>query len=266
MEVFLKKITMFLWILFLFIGINANNFAAPKSSYQPNTVWHSINVSNQKNNVIHSKNRINKKQLLQKRQLAKKLARLFNEKQTLLVKNQKSQDENEILQNKNTESQQTITQLQDQNTELQQKIIQLQTKLNVILQQQISVISPFMSSYPKLEQIIRALDLPFALVCAIVIIILLFLWLILKSFRRPERILVSQKVKQNVPASESEKDINYKYLAGEDVVTAKLNLAHAYCDMESYASAKEILASIVKEGTEQQREEARGLLAKINKS
>jgi len=89
----------------------------------------------------------------------------------------------------------------------------------------------------------------------IALLLLLILW---KYCCQPNASLVV-----DIQESKFTKPPNYKYLAGEDVVTAKLNLAHAYYDMSDYASAEEILHSVIEEGTQQQREEAQNLLTKI---
>lgn len=52
-------------------------------------------------------------------------------------------------------------------------------------------------------------------------------------------------------------------LAGTDVVGTKLDLARAYIDMGDNDSARDILAEVIEEGNEQQKQEAKGLVEKI---
>lgn len=60
-------------------------------------------------------------------------------------------------------------------------------------------------------------------------------------------------------ASENEFD----FLAGTDESATKLDLARAYIDMEDTVGAKELLQEVVEEGTDQQKTEARELLANL---
>jgi len=52
-------------------------------------------------------------------------------------------------------------------------------------------------------------------------------------------------------------------LAGTDVVGTKLDLARAYIDMGDKDSARDILTEVIEEGTDQQKQEAQGLVEKI---
>lgn len=53
------------------------------------------------------------------------------------------------------------------------------------------------------------------------------------------------------------------FLAGTDVVGTKLDLARAYIDMGDGESAREILAEVLKEGSEQQKQEAQALAQQL---
>ena len=81
-------------------------------------------------------------------------------------------------------------------------------------------------------------------------------------------IRLSKKSKPQIPSEptppESKKTryLNYKYIAGEDVVTAKLDLARAYVDMGDYKNAETILQDIIKDGSETQKIDAKNLLEK----
>lgn len=59
--------------------------------------------------------------------------------------------------------------------------------------------------------------------------------------------------------------INFSYFAGEDIVTSKLDLARAYIDMGDFTGAKELLQTILKEGNEDQKREAKGLLERVTR-
>ena len=52
-------------------------------------------------------------------------------------------------------------------------------------------------------------------------------------------------------------------LAGTDVVGTKLDLARAYIDMGDNDSARDILTEVIEEGSDQQKQEAKGLVEKI---
>lgn len=229
-------------------------------------------ASNQKYNVTYlkSKGKANSKfrqqQLLVKQEYLQaqaklRLAKLQN--QQLVGKSEQLLTQNQILQNFNTEQQQKIS-------EQQKMISQLKEQLDLNSQQQLAFASSHLISeksllnYPWFNQLMQQLDLPLIIIGAAFIIILLLLLLLYKSFSQAT---FKKQLANNVAAktSESKESVNYKYLAGEDVVTAKLNLAHAYYDMEDFSSAKEILVNIIKEGAAEQQEEARNLLAKINK-
>ncbi|MGD9153640.1 MAG: FimV/HubP family polar landmark protein [Gammaproteobacteria bacterium] len=190
-----------------------------------------------------------------------RLAKLQN--QHLVEKLEQLLTQNQVLQNLNTGQQQTMVQ--------QEKVIhQLEARINLNLQQQSAFASSHLIfersllNFPWFNQLMQQLDLPLTITGTVLIIILLLLLLLYKSFYRP--VLKKQLSNDAVTEThESAKNVNYKYLAGEDVVTAKLNLAHAYYDMEDFSSAKEVLVDIIREGTAEQQEEARNLLVKINK-
>ena len=252
-----KIITVFLFFLFVNVALAQH-----------------VNFTNQKYHVTYLKNTaiLQKKEHLRD-QAKLRLAKLQNEQ--LTQKTEQLLSENTELQNINLGQQQQSEQQQKIIKGLQNNINQL-NYVNLSLQEQTKFASPhfvskqLLMNNPWLNDILQQLDLPLTLTGAVLIIILLLLWLMYKFFivrYRPNKNLLEHngaQVTQAEQISQSENDINYKYLAGEDVVTAKLNLAHAYYDMEDYASAKKILIGIVQEGTEQQREEARNLLVKIN--
>jgi len=80
----------------------------------------------------------------------------------------------------------------------------------------------------------------------------------------PEESAEEEEAQSEEEESEKEeKSSNYKYLAGEDVVTSKLDLAHAYIDMGDFKNARDILTSVVSEGNEDQKQEAEELLKQI---
>ncbi|MGD9108440.1 MAG: FimV/HubP family polar landmark protein [Gammaproteobacteria bacterium] len=228
-------------------------------------------ASNQKYNVTYlkSKGKIDSKSQQQlvirqeylQAQAKLRLAKLQN--QHLVEKLEQVLTQNQVLQNLNTGQQQKIVQ--------QQKIIhQLNAWIDLDSQQQSAFTSSHLISersllnFPWFNQLMQQLDLPLTITGAVLIIILLLLLLLYKAFHQH---VFKKQLSENVVTKTSEpaKNENYQYLAGEDIVTAKLNLAHAYYDMEDFSSAKEILVDIIREGTVEQQEEARNLLVKINK-
>ena len=64
--------------------------------------------------------------------------------------------------------------------------------------------------------------------------------------------------------SDEDMDSELDYLADADESATKLDLARAYIDMGDIDGAKDILAEVVSEGTEEQRKEATGLLGGID--
>lgn len=186
--------------------------------------------------------------------------------------------ENEDLQNINSQQKQQSETQQDVINELQTKVKNL-SNVNVGLQNQLQFASQnylsrgYLFRYPKLYSIVQQLDLPLTLAGSILIILLLLLWIIHKSCatvevsdNRLSTVLRTSQAhaSQAKQSSEGKNNINYKNLAGEDVVTVKLNLARAYYDMGDFDKAKKILVGVAREGTEQQNQEANALLDKIN--
>lgn len=62
---------------------------------------------------------------------------------------------------------------------------------------------------------------------------------------------------------EDEEDEDFAFLSDSDEAATKLDLARAYIDMGDSDGAREILAEVVKEGTEAQRRDAESLLARL---
>ncbi|MBE0483032.1 MAG: hypothetical protein IBX52_05970 [Bacterioplanes sp.] len=58
----------------------------------------------------------------------------------------------------------------------------------------------------------------------------------------------------------AEADDEFDYLAGTDECATKLDLARAYIDMEDADGARELLQEVLQEGSDQQKQEARGLM------
>jgi FimV-like protein len=56
-------------------------------------------------------------------------------------------------------------------------------------------------------------------------------------------------------------DADYLAIAGDDIVTTQLDLARAYIEADKLASAKNILKTILKQGSAAQRQEAKQLLS-----
>ena len=79
---------------------------------------------------------------------------------------------------------------------------------------------------------------------------------------------LSDQEVEDVPAldnvSEAEMDAELDFLADTDEVATKLDLARAYIDMGDTDGARDILAEVVQEGNSQQREEAEGLLTRLD--
>lgn len=79
---------------------------------------------------------------------------------------------------------------------------------------------------------------------------------------------VSQQKSNASIVSSSEKrtsHVDYGRLSGEDVVATKLDLAHAYIEMGDQDRAREVLESVLQEGSDAQKHEAKNLLADVTK-
>lgn len=63
--------------------------------------------------------------------------------------------------------------------------------------------------------------------------------------------------------SVSETPTDFSAIAGDDIVTTQLDLARAYMETGKKQSAKDILESVIAQGSFQQQEEARRLLASV---
>lgn len=59
-------------------------------------------------------------------------------------------------------------------------------------------------------------------------------------------------------------DDEFDFLAGTDECATKLDLARAYIDMEDAEGAKELLQEVLQEGSDQQKQEARGMMDKMS--
>lgn len=70
----------------------------------------------------------------------------------------------------------------------------------------------------------------------------------------------SPVMEKSFAVSKNKSGINYSYIAGDDVVASKLDLARAYLDMGDQSSAKDLLQAIVQEGNDKQKKEASDLL------
>ena len=90
----------------------------------------------------------------------------------------------------------------------------------------------------------------------VVILVLLLVWL-LWTFRAKKN---TQPLHHGSP---EKKSTNYNYLAGDDVVASKLDLARSYIDMGDKDNARDILLSVLQGGDKKQKAEAKELLSKI---
>lgn len=61
-----------------------------------------------------------------------------------------------------------------------------------------------------------------------------------------------------------EEDDDFELLSGTDEASTKLDLARAYIDMEDIEGAREILDEVLSEGTEEQKQDAQELIAKMS--
>jgi len=94
------------------------------------------------------------------------------------------------------------------------------------------------------------------------VLILGLLALLYLSLRRRKQLRKSS-LRQETKQSKHDKASNYSSIAGEDIITTKLDLARAYVDMGDYVNAREILKSVIKTGNKPQQKEARALLKKV---
>ncbi|MEK6730840.1 MAG: FimV/HubP family polar landmark protein [Pseudomonadota bacterium] len=104
----------------------------------------------------------------------------------------------------------------------------------------------------------------------VVILVLLLIWLLWTFHAKknakplhhgsPEKKPATIKI----PAAQaSGKSSDYNYLAGDDVMASKLDLARSYIDMGDKGNARDILLSVLQEGDKKQKAEAKELLSKI---
>ena len=63
--------------------------------------------------------------------------------------------------------------------------------------------------------------------------------------------------------AEEDEDDEFDFLSGTDECATKLDLARAYIDMGDNEGARDILNEVVDEGTEQQQQEARGMMERL---
>ena len=69
----------------------------------------------------------------------------------------------------------------------------------------------------------------------------------------------------NEPSESDTKD-EYDFMNSEEAIPAKLDLARAYMAMEDYKSARKVLDQVSKNGSDEQKIEAKGMLDKIPKN
>lgn len=93
---------------------------------------------------------------------------------------------------------------------------------------------------------------------------LLVLIIVLLLFRRGGHVKVARArhTEDEVSNTDDIKD-EYDFMGSDEATPAKLDLARAYLAMEDYKAAKKVLDEVMKTGNEQQRAEARKMLAKI---
>ena len=99
------------------------------------------------------------------------------------------------------------------------------------------------------------------------LILMLFIALpiadIIQSYQKNKPVVSPQPDTKIQPAPIDVNVQRYTSFAGEDVIASKLDLAHAYINMGHTANAQVLIKEILEEGSEQQRVDARKLLAQI---
>ncbi len=108
---------------------------------------------------------------------------------------------------------------------------------------------------PWIKGILIVKDVRFFIALTVLILVLLFIWL-LWTFRLRSNV-------KSLNRSSEKQFSNYKYLAGDDVMASKLDLARSYIDMGDQENARDILLSVLQEGDKKQKTEAKELLKKI---
>ena len=138
-----------------------------------------------------------------------------------------------------------------------QKIIGLSDEINQLQQQA-----------DQFRQQIRQLQYTVYGLAALVVLLAL-----LSMARRPKKSAKTKTLGAPVkPTPDSGKTIKieddtageYDFMGSSEGIPAKLDLARAYIAMEDFTAARETLAEILGEGSEEHRQEARSLLKKIN--
>lgn len=209
---------------------------------------------------------------LQNKQLQKQYILLHQQQQQLTEQEIQLITEKQALQAENLEQNNIIKQLRLQLSAKNQQHTQM------LADQHASTIlrlGDYLNRSQFLNKLIRSPKLRNLQIILYVTAIILLLTLLLGRFFPGGKFLLTAKTivakkadKSTIANSNkpSSKEPNYRCLAGEDIVTAKLDLARAYCDMDDKVSAKNILTSVLQEGNEKQQQTAKKLLAKINLS
>jgi len=68
---------------------------------------------------------------------------------------------------------------------------------------------------------------------------------------------------EDIFAEDLSEEGDYDYMSTDEAIPVKLDLAHAYIDMEDFEAAKEVLLDVIKQGNKAQRDEAQQLLATL---
>jgi FimV-like protein len=206
---------------------------------------------------------------LQNKQLQKQYILLHQQQQQLTEQEIQLVTEKQALQAENLEQNNIIKQLRLQLSAKDQQHTQMLANqhASIILQ-----LGDYLNRSQFLNKLIRFSKLRNLQIILYVTAIILLLILLLGrffpggKFLLPTKTLVAKKKDQSTIVNankSSSKEPNYRCLAGEDIVTAKLDLARVYCDMGDKVSAKNILTSVLQEGNEKQQQTAKKLLAKM---
>ncbi len=111
----------------------------------------------------------------------------------------------------------------------------------------------------QINNIDVALMIGGVLVVVGIILLIFLLWP-----KRPQKVVVPPVAppveEHSAPEDQAEEEADYDFLADEDSVPIKLDLARSYLEMGNYTAVEETLRGVLEIGTPEQQEQAQLLL------
>lgn len=132
---------------------------------------------------------------------------------------------------------------------------------NVVAEQEVPMVDVVKKTHPMAD-----LKLAGGLVVLAVLLLAWVFWQPKTKVQKAVAVADKKKGKQprfTLPQEESHDEGEYDFLATEEAIPVKLDLARAYIDMDEAESARVVLQSVLEEGDSDQKSEAKALLKEL---